>query len=78
LWSDRLAIEEVNFEVAIRHLRIDFANGIRQIPAGLLFCIFGWDWFTGGQQFHCGALIELEEPFAAWTNELESASFINS
>jgi hypothetical protein len=75
LWSDRLAIEEVEFEVAIRHLRIDFANGIKQIPAGLLFCIFGWDWFTGSQRFHCGILRELEEPFAIWASDLKSARF---
>ena len=74
-WSDRLAIEEVNFQVAIRHLRIDFTNGIRQIPAGLLFSILGWDWFTGDQQFHCGALKQLVDPFATWASDIEGARF---
>jgi hypothetical protein len=73
-WSDRF--EDIDFELAIEHLRTDSANGIKRVPSGLLFCIFASDWSSsGGLQLRCGALKPLAEPFATWAKELESARF---
>src|SRR5438128_349253 len=75
-WSDRFSVEEVDFELAIRHLLIDSQAGAKRIPAGLLFCVFGWDCFTGGgQELHCGVLKQLAEPFATWASDLKGARF---
>jgi len=73
-WSDRFLVEDVDFELAIRHLLIDSQTGAKRIPVGLLFCIFGWDWFTAGVPgLHCGVLRQLAEPFVSWTRDLEGA-----
>lgn len=75
-WSDRFVVEEIDFELAIRHLLIDSQTGAKRIPAGLLFCIFGWNWLVGGgQELHCGVLKELGEPFVTWVNDLKGARF---
>ena len=75
-WSDRFSVEEVDFELAIRHLLIDSQTGAKRIPPGLLFCIFGWDWLLGGgQKLHCGVLKQLAEPFARWAGDLKGARF---
>ncbi len=75
-WSDRFSVEEVDFKVAIRHLLIDAQTGAKRIPAGLLFCIFGWNWFTArGQGLRRGVLKDLAEPFASWASDLKGARF---
>jgi hypothetical protein len=75
-WSDRLSVEEDDFEVVIRHLLIDAQTGAKRIPAGLLFCMFGWNWFTArGQGLRCGVLKDLAEPFVSWASDLKGARF---
>jgi hypothetical protein len=76
-WSDRDFVEEVDFEQAmgnIRRSQNDPDDG-RQIPDGLLFCIFGRFWMDcgTGQQLYCEPVKELTEPFLTWTAELERA-----
>lgn len=68
-WSDR-SIEEVEFEVFMRRAREDCETGALQLPGGLLFSIFGWNWSVGGQQLYCEAFKVLAEPFATWAEEL--------
>jgi hypothetical protein len=76
-WSDRDFVEEVDFQQAMRNIRQSQKNPDdgRQIPDGLLFCVFGWFWRDcgTGQQLYCEPLRNLTEPFLAWTAELERA-----
>lgn len=76
-WSDRDFVEEVDFQQAIRNIRRSQKNPDdgRQIPEGLLFCVFGWFWMDcgTGQQLYCEPLKDLTEPFLTWTSELERA-----
>jgi hypothetical protein len=76
-WSDRDPVEELDFREAMGNIRqspTDPDDG-RQIPDGLLFCIFGSFWIScgTGQQLYCEPLHELPEPFRTWVAELELA-----
>jgi len=72
-WSDRLAVEELEFQSAILHTRANSEAGIQQIPAGLLFALFGSDWLNAcGQQLYSESLQTLSEPFATWAEELRN------
>jgi hypothetical protein len=76
-WSDRDFVEDVDFEQAMRDIRRsqEDPNDGRQIPDGLLFCIFGRFWMNcgTGQQLYCEPVKELTEPFLTWTAELKQA-----
>jgi hypothetical protein len=74
-WSDHAAIEDVDFELAVRNIRSDNETGVRRVPDGVLFSIFGSDWVSAaGQQLYCEALRPLSEPFSTWVHELKQAS----
>jgi hypothetical protein len=77
-WSDRGLVEEVDFEQAVRNIQRsqEDPNDGRQIPDGLLFCVFGRFWMDSGtgQQLYCEAFKELAEPFLSWAAELERTS----
>lgn len=74
-WSDHTAIEDVDFELAIRSMWSDNETGVRQVPDGILFSIFGSDWMSAtGQQLYCEPLRPLSEPFSTWVHDLKQAS----
>lgn len=78
-WSDHAAIEDVDFELAIRNMRSDNETGVRQVPHGVLFSIFASDWMSAsGQQLYCEAFRPLSEPFSTWVQELKHASPIRT
>jgi hypothetical protein len=73
-WSDHTTIEDIDFELAIRNMRSDNETGVRRVPDGVLFSIFGSDWMSAaGQQLYCEALRPLSEPFSTWVHELKQA-----
>lgn len=73
-WSDSITFEDIEFELAIRHIQRDAEKGIHRVPDGLLFCMYASGWTsTGGQQLYCAALKPVSEPFSTWMEELRTA-----
>lgn len=74
-WSDSITFEDIEFELAIRHIQRDAEKGVYRVPEGLLFSIFASRWTSaGGQQLHCAALRPVSEPFWTWMDELRTAT----
>lgn len=74
-WSDHSTVEDIDFELAIRHMRSDGETGVRPVPDGILFSIFASDWMSAaGQQLYCEALKPLSEPFSTWVQDLKRFS----
>ncbi|HXM64509.1 MAG TPA: hypothetical protein VN950_26850 [Terriglobales bacterium] len=73
-WSDSITFEDIEFELAIRHIQGDAEKGIHRVPDGLLFSIYASGWTsTAGQQLYCAALKQVLEPFSIWMEELKKA-----
>src|SRR5256885_1472330 len=72
LWSDRDDLEELEFEFAMKDIRSDAGNGIREVSGALLFCVFGSNWFNPrcGQRIYVESFQQLSEPFLTWAEEL--------
>ena len=76
-WSDRDGLEELEleleFEFAMKDIRRDAGNGIREVPGALLFCVFGSDWFypRRGQRIYIESFQQLSEPFLTWAEDLK-------
>jgi hypothetical protein len=73
-WSDSITFEDIEFELAIRHIQRDEEKGIHRVPDGFLFSIYASGWTsTGGQQLYCSALKPVSQPFSTWMEELRAA-----
>jgi hypothetical protein len=73
-WSDSITFEDIEFELAIRHIQGDAEKGIHRVPDGLLFSLYASDWTSArGQQLYCAPLKPVSEPFSIWMEELKKA-----
>lgn len=72
LWSDLDDLEELEFEFAMKDIRRDAIFGIREVPATLLFCVFGSGWFNPrrGQRIYTESFQQLSHPFLSWAEDL--------
>ena len=71
IWNDDEDLEEGETEMAVRNIRND--GGIRSLPNGLLFVLYGSKWI-GNKQLHCFPVRHLDQPYQTWRTELEMAT----
>lgn len=73
IWNDDEDLEEIEVAIATADLRKDGFHGVRCLPNGLLFVLYGSNWIND-RQLYCFSLRNLDEPYKAWRVELESGT----
>ena len=73
IWNDDEDLEEAETETAVSDLRSDASRGIRSLPNGLLFVLYGSKWI-GNKQLYCFPVRHLDQPYQTWREELERAT----
>ncbi len=73
IWNDDEDLEEAETETAVSDLRSDASRGIRSLPNGLLFVLYGSKWI-GNKQLYCFPVRHLDQPHQTWREELERAT----
>ena len=72
LWNDH-DDWELEFEFAMNDIRVESSNGIRQLPATLLFSVFGSAslYVRRRQRFYAEPFQQLSEPYVTWVEALK-------
>jgi len=74
IWNDDEELEEIETLAAVENIRADVKKGVRTIPNGLLFALYGSIWQLENKQLYCFPFQYLEQPFETWKMELEKAN----
>jgi hypothetical protein len=72
LWNDH-DDWELEFEFAMNDIRLESCNGIRELPATLLFSVFGSAslYVRRRQRFYAEPFKQLSEPYVTWIEGLK-------
>jgi hypothetical protein len=72
LWNDH-DDWELEFEFAMNDIRLESSNSIRELPATLLFSVFGSAslYVRRRQRFYAEPFQQLSEPYVTWIEDLK-------
>ena len=77
IWNDEEEMDERRVKRAVAEICGDMDRGIRSVPSGVLFVVYGSPWVAtmgNSKQLHCFAFRSLREPYQIeWQRELQSS-----